>query len=45
VIVNSDTDIAINIEVKEGNRYYFGNIEFLGNSAYTNAQLNQLMGD
>jgi len=45
VIVNSDTDIAINIEVKEGNRYYFGEIDFLGNSAYTDAQLKQLMGD
>ncbi|MBZ9777751.1 BamA/TamA family outer membrane protein [Psychroflexus sp. CAK8W] len=44
VVVNSDTDIAVNIEVKEGDRYYFGNIEFLGNSAYTDAQLNQLMG-
>ncbi|AFU68542.1 outer membrane protein assembly complex protein, OM_YaeT family [Psychroflexus torquis ATCC 700755] len=44
VIVNSDTDITINIEVKEGNRYYFGEIDFLGNSAYTNAQLSQLMG-
>ncbi|MBZ9786755.1 BamA/TamA family outer membrane protein [Psychroflexus sp. CAK57W] len=44
VVVKSDTDIALNIEVKEGKRYYFGNIEFLGNSAYTDAQLNQLMG-
>jgi outer membrane protein insertion porin family len=44
VVVKSDTDIAVNIEVKEGDRYYFGNIEFLGNSAYTDAQLNQLMG-
>ena len=44
VMVESPTEIALNLEVKEGRRYYFGDIEFLGNSAYTDAQLSQLIG-
>ncbi|WP_127845238.1 BamA/OMP85 family outer membrane protein [Psychroflexus aestuariivivens] len=44
IIEKSDNDIVINLEVKEGDRYYFGNIEFLGNSVYTDQELNQLIG-
>jgi len=30
-----DNNIALNIKVEEGDRYYFGNIDFVGNSVYT----------
>ncbi|SFJ12404.1 BamA/OMP85 family outer membrane protein [Myroides guanonis] len=36
--------IAINIDVQEGRKYYFGDIRYLGNTAYTNRQLNQILG-
>lgn len=36
--------VSININVEEGNKYYFGNIKYLGNTVYTNQQLNQLLG-
>ena len=35
-------DIKINIE--EGNKYYFGDIKFLGNSVYTDQFLNRYLG-
>ncbi|NAS29369.1 outer membrane protein assembly factor BamA [Flavobacteriaceae bacterium R38] len=35
-------DIAIKIE--EGNKYYFGKIDFVGNTAYTDRQLRALLG-
>ena len=36
--------LAINIKVEEGRKYYFGNIRYLGNSVYTDQQLNRLLG-
>ncbi|GAA4273991.1 POTRA domain-containing protein [Aquimarina gracilis] len=39
LIVNDDNDITLNLNIEEGNRYYFGNINFLGNSVYTDQQL------
>ncbi len=36
--------IAINIDVEEGNKYYFGNIRFIGNTVYTNSQLKRILG-
>lgn len=36
--------IAINIKIEEGNKYYFGNIKFLGNSVYSDQLLNQILG-
>lgn len=35
-------DIKINLE--EGNKYYVGNIKFLGNTVYTDQGLNRLLG-
>ncbi|MGM8360414.1 outer membrane protein assembly factor BamA [Flavobacterium sp. ARAG 55.4] len=35
-------DIKINIE--EGNKYYFGDIKFLGNSVYSDQFLNRILG-
>ena len=36
---NKDNTINLDITLTEGNRYYFGDIRFLGNSVYTDAQL------
>ena len=36
--------IAIKINLEEGRKYYFGNIRYLGNSVYTDAQLNRILG-
>lgn len=35
----SDDRIALKIKVEEGRKYYFGNIEFIGNTVYSDQQL------
>ncbi|MFL2590336.1 MAG: outer membrane protein assembly factor [Flavobacteriaceae bacterium] len=44
IIINKDNTLTINFEVEEGNRYYFGNIDFIGNAAYTDRQLATVLG-
>jgi outer membrane protein insertion porin family len=44
IIKNKDNTLSINIDIEEGNRYYFGDIKYLGNSAYNNYQLQQVLG-
>ena len=36
--------LAVNIKVDEGNKYYFGNIKFLGNSVYSDQFLSRVLG-
>ncbi len=36
--------LQIKIKVEEGNKYYFGNIKFLGNTVYTDEGLSRLIG-
>ncbi len=36
--------IDIDIKVEEGNKYYFGTIDFVGNTVYTDEQLRQVLG-
>ncbi len=36
--------VGITINIEEGNKYYFGEIKYLGNTVYNNSQLNQLLG-
>lgn len=36
--------LALKIKVEEGNKYYFGNIKFLGNSVYSDQVLASLLG-
>ncbi|QWX84124.1 outer membrane protein assembly factor BamA [Cellulophaga sp. HaHaR_3_176] len=44
-IINDGEDlIDINIKVEEGNKYYFGDIDFVGNTVYTDRQLSSLLG-
>ena len=45
VTYNKQTNkIAININLEEGNKYYFGDIKFLGNTIYTDQALNRMLG-
>ncbi|MFD2909869.1 outer membrane protein assembly factor BamA [Flavobacterium ardleyense] len=39
---NSNT-IAIKVNIEEGRKYYFGDIRYLGNTIYTDRQLNSLL--
>ena len=39
-----DENLAINLEIEEGNRYYIGDIDFIGNTVYTDQQLARQLG-
>lgn len=41
---NDDNTINLDITVNEGNKYYFGDIEFLGNTVYSDTILRQFIG-
>ncbi|AWX45197.1 Outer membrane protein assembly factor BamA [Flagellimonas maritima] len=40
----NDKNIDLKITVEEGDKYYFGDINFVGNSVYTDRQLSQVLG-
>ena len=42
--MNEDNTLTINFDMEEGNRYYFGDISYLGNSVYNDYQLSQVLG-
>ncbi|MEK6151888.1 POTRA domain-containing protein [Flavobacteriaceae bacterium 3-367] len=44
VIVVDDHNIDVKIKVEEGDKYYFGDIDFVGNTVYTDRQLSQVLG-
>ena len=45
VSYNKDLNaLKVKIKVEEGNKYYFGNIKFLGNTVYTDQGLNNMLG-
>ncbi|WP_414000104.1 outer membrane protein assembly factor BamA [Flavobacterium sp. W1B] len=45
VAYNKDKNtLAIKINVEEGNKYYFGNIKFLGNTVYSDQGLSSILG-
>ncbi len=44
-LIEKDPDnIALQLNIEEGNRHYIGNIEFIGNTVYTDEQLTQALG-
>ena len=43
VIYNNDKTISLIVNVNEGEAYTFGDITFIGNTVYTNDQLNRLL--
>jgi len=44
VIRLDEKNIALKIELEEGERYYFGDIDFVGNTVYSDQQLSQVLG-
>tara|TARA_R110000796_G_scaffold41772_4_gene103562 strand:- start:152086 stop:154731 length:2646 start_codon:yes stop_codon:yes gene_type:complete len=44
IIKNGEDLIDINIKVEEGDKYYFGDIDFVGNTVYTDRQLSAVLG-
>ena len=43
IIYNNDKTISLDIKVSEGEPYTFGDIKFIGNTVYSNEQLNRLV--
>jgi len=39
-----DDKIDVVVKVQEGNKYYFGDVNFIGNSVYSDAQLRRVLG-
>lgn len=39
LIIEDDNSVSLNLNLEEGNKYYFGTITFLGNSVYTDREL------
>lgn len=44
LLYNQDGNVSLNIALEEGDRYYFGDIRFLGNSVYNDRVLHQVLG-
>ena len=46
LIQNEDdlSNLNLNLELEEGNKYYFGDIEFIGNTIYSNSVLQRIIG-
>lgn len=44
VIRVDDNNINIKFDIEEGNKYYFGDIDFVGNTVYTDRQLASVLG-
>ena len=43
-IIIDANKIDVDIAVQEGNKYFFGEIDFIGNSIYSDAQLSRILG-
>ena len=44
IIIESEDRIAINIKVEEGEKYYYGDINFVGNTVYSDEFLRRYLG-
>jgi outer membrane protein insertion porin family len=45
VVYNKEKNkLLVKVNVEEGNKYYFGNIKFLGNTVYSDQGLNSMVG-
>ena len=46
LIQNEDdlSNLNLNLDLEEGNKYYFGDIEFIGNTIYSNSVLQRIIG-
>jgi outer membrane protein insertion porin family len=41
---NNSNTVNLQLDIEEGNKYYFGEINFIGNTIYSNAVLQQVLG-
>lgn len=41
---NTSNSIALKLDIEEGKKYYFGDIDFIGNTVYSNNSLQQILG-
>jgi outer membrane protein insertion porin family len=44
ITYNKNNTITIDIDVEEGEKYYFGNIDFVGNTVYSDQYLSRILG-
>ncbi len=44
IVYNGDNTIDLNLYVDEGDKYYFKDIEWVGNTVYSSKQLSQVLG-
>jgi len=44
IVRNKDNTIDLNLYVVEGDKYYFGDIEWVGNTVYSEKQLDRVLG-
>lgn len=43
-IADKDKTVSLKIDIKEGKKYYIGNVDFVGNTIYTDKYLQQKLG-
>ena len=43
IYINEDNKLIVNIEIKEGEKYFFGDISWLGNTKYDSQELNKIL--
>ena len=43
LVINEDNTISLKVDIEEGDKYYYGSIRFLGNTIYSDEQLNQVL--
>ena len=43
-VIKKNKNITLDLKIEEGNKYYFGNITFLGNTVYSDNQLSRVLG-
>jgi len=44
IIAKNEKNIVLKINIEEGKKYYFGKINFIGNSVYKNSHLRRVLG-
>ncbi len=43
-LVEQNDKLTLNLDIDEGQKYYFGDLKFIGNTVYSDAQLGQILG-
>ena len=43
-LIQNGNKIVLSLQIDEGQKYYFGDIKFIGNTVYSNSQLGRILG-